>query len=736
MKKYPKLIPVLLSFFALLFTSIHAQSPSDQDDDEIVRLSPFAVEESSNMGRYQAVEASSGNRIRMNLMDSPQSISVMTSEFIADVGAGKVLDAAKYMSGLGVGSNPDAFDLINVRGFLTGNATIDGFRYGTWMNQDPAIIERLEIIKGPNAILSPSGHPGGMLNLVTKKPLFTDTKRGHISYQAGRYNSNRAEVDGNYIVRPGKIAVRMVAAVTDTDSHVKHKFSQNVTAMPSLTYRFSPGTELTAQLYAYNATVLDSGAPMSLYAVGRSNIRLLEGTPSDFGMIGRNTTRHENMQILNLLFTSQITDKLSTRIAGQWATQHVRASYMGPSFALDTAGNDGEVVKLNQITGEWEWDGVTRNDNPRYLLSGSMTKLASESRELQHDFVYEHSGRNWKSQTVAGYIFRFNASSGEPGIAYVDDPTLYDFTDPNYTPPDIEFDYTNLISDRYSNHYHDSHAFVYEVIKLFDDRLVLNGGLSVRRSSKLPSGGVVYKVIPQVALYYGYSKMEVMGAEDPNNGVPRHVQHTEQYEGGVRFRLFDGRLFATLAYFDITQDNIYSEDSRNYITPTPDPRYPHQRSERTSKGFEFELSWSPTKDISVIGSFTDFKNRDGDNRVAVYAAQRMAALWGHYTFPETGPLGGLSVGIGASYVGERPSEFLGTYTSPPPGYDPVPVQSVFWLPSYTLVEANVSYRLNKHWKAQLVVHNLLNKDIILTNYNRTAWTSAPISPKLTIRYDF
>jgi len=663
--KHTKLIPIALSLCALTFNSALAQQASDQSDDEIVRLSPFAVEESSNMGRYQAVEASSGNRIRMNLMDSPQSISVLTSEFIADVGAGKVLDAAKYMSGLGVGSNPDAFDLINVRGFLTGNATIDGFRYGTWMNQDPAIIERLEIIKGPNAILSPSGHPGGMLNLVTKKPLFTDTKRGHISYQAGRYNSNRAEVDGNYIVRPDKIAVRMVAAVTDTDSHVKHKFSQNVTAMPSLTYRFSPGTELTAQLYAYNATVLDSGAPMSLYAVGRSNIRLLEGTPSDFGMIGRNTTRHENMQILNLLFTSQITDKLSTRIAGQWATQHVRASYMGPSFALDTAGNDGEVVKLNQITGEWEWDGVTRNDNPRYLLSGSMTKLASESRELQHDFVYEHSGRNWKSQTVAGYIFRFNASSGEPGIAYVKDPTLYDFTDPNYTPPDIEFDYTNLISDRYSNHYHDSHAFVYEVLKLFDDRLVLNGGLSVRRSSKLPSGGVVYKVIPQVALYYGYSKMEVMGAEDPNNGVPRHVQHTEQYEGGVRFRLFDGRLFATLAYFDITQDNIYSEDSRNYITPTPDPKYPYQRSERTSKGFEFELSWSPTKDISVIGSFTDFKNRDGDNRVAVYAAQRMAALWGHYTFPETGPLGGLSMGIGASYVGERPSEFLGTYTSPP-----------------------------------------------------------------------
>jgi len=736
MKRYPKLLPVLLSLCALSFTSIHAQSQSDKDDDEIVRLSPFAVEESSNMGRYQAVEATSGSRVRMNLMDSPQSISVLTSEFIADVGAGKVIDAAKYASGIGVGSNPDIQDLMNVRGFLTNNPTLNGFRNGASVNHDPAIIERLEVIKGPNAILSPSGYPGGMLNLVTKKPLFTDTKRGYISYQVGRYNSNRAEVDGNYIVRPDKIAVRMVAAVTDADSHIKHKFSQNVTAMPSFTYRFSPETELTAQLYAYNWSAIDSSIPMSLYAVGRENIRLQEGISRDFGMVGRNSTRHENMQALQLLFTSRITDKLFTRITGQWFRQHIRANLLLPSLPLDTAGNNGEVVKPNQITGEWEWDGVTRNDDPRYQLGGAMYKLANESRELQHDFVYEHSGRNWKSQTVAGYIFRLNTSRGEPGIAYVEDPTLYDFTDPNYTPPDIEFDYTNLIGDWYSNHQHSSHAFVYEVLKLFDDRLVINGGLSVRRSSKLPSGGVVYKIIPQIALYYGYSKMEVMGAEDPNNGVPRHVQHTEQYEGGVRFRLFDGRLFATFAHFEITQDNIYSEDSRNYITPTPNPRYPHQRSERTSRGFEFELSWSPTKNISVIGSYTDFKNRDGDNRVATYAAEKMAALWGSYTFPETGPLGGLSVGIGASYTGERPSESLGSYTRPPPGFDPVPVQPMFWLPSYTLVEANVSYRINKHWKAQLVIHNLLDKEIILTNYNRTAWTSAPISPKLTVRYDF
>jgi len=464
-------------------------------------------------------------------------------------------------------------------------------------------------------------------NHITKTPRFTETNQGYIAYRAGRYNDKRAEVDGNYVVRPDKLAVRMVAAVTDADSHVKYKFYQNITAMPSLTYRFSSATELTAQVYAYNASVIDAGMPMSLYAVGRSNIGLLDGIPRDFGRVGRNSTRHENLQSLRLLFTSKITDKLSIRLAGRWVWQHVRSNFFGPSGTLDINGNPREVVKVNPITGEWEWDGVTRNDTPRYILGGSSSSFDAERRELQHDFHFEHSGRNWKSQTIAGYTFRRNNTNGDRAISYVPSSKLYDFTD-NYTPPDIEFDYANWSSAPYKNHNHDSHAFIYEVLDLLDNRLVINGGLSLRRSLKLPSGGVVYKIIPQIALYYGYAEIATIGAENPINGIPAHVQHSEQYEGGARFRLFDGRLFATFAYYEITQDNIYTEDSRNYLQPPPDPRYPYQRSERTARGFEFELAWSPTKNISVIGSFTDFQNRDSDNMPSPYAAERMASIWG------------------------------------------------------------------------------------------------------------
>jgi len=151
---------------------------------------------------------------------------------------------------------------------------------------------------------------------------------------------------------------------------------------------------------------------------------------------------------------------------------------------------------------------------------------------------------------------------------------------------------------------------------------------------------------------------------------------------------------------------------------------------------EFEFTWAPTKNFSVVGSYTDLENRDQDNMRHANVPETTAAIWGSYTFSETGPLRGLTVGIGANYSGDRPGETNGVWTEPPPGFEPVRVQPMIWNPSYTAVEASVSYRFNKHWHAQLHIHNLLNRDYIAGSFLRALFVSAPINPKLTVRYEF
>jgi len=736
---------------ALVVPSV-AQKLPDPEEEEIVRLSPFAVEERADIGRYQAEQVSSGSRIRRDLMDSTQSISVLTNEFINDIGTARVLDAVKYVAGVGSGVNPDLNDLIAIRGFLNGSRAINGISANLIQNIDPIIIDRVEVVKGPNAIISPAGSPGGLVNNVTKRPLFIN--KGHLSYQVGRYDSNRAEVDANYVVRPNKLAVRIVAAFTDADSYAKHKFYQNVTVMPMFTYRISPTSEFTAQFHAVNGSVVDAGTMVSLYAVGRSNIRTLDGAPRNFGLVGRNINRHENAQIGHFLFTAQITDKLSTRLTGRLGEYRNTFPFQVPSDALDVTGAPGEVVKLNHITGQWEWDGVTRNDNPRYTFAGGKEWGRTHRGHIQNDFVFDHSGTSWKSQTIAGWALNYSGTTSTRRSS-LPDATLYDFTAPNYTPPTYTLSPVWALHSSLRNR--SNQAYLYQIVNLFDDHLVLSGSLSQNRyfndtknnlssartqqksEATLLGGGFVYKVTPGVSIFYGYSEQEVLGAANPNAGIPAHTRPSRQHEVGVRLKLFDGRLYTTFSYFDILQDNLYTSDWRNFRLPLPDLPYPAVRSNRSSKGFEFEFTWSPTKSLSIIGSYTDFENRDTENMRLDNVAERMAALWGSYTFSEKGPLRGLTVGLGVNYVGERPSDSNGFWTSPPPGFDPVRVQPVVWLPAYTHVEANVSYRFSTHWKAQLTVHNLLNEDYIISYGSggvRIAWVSTPINPRLTLRYEF
>jgi len=94
-------------------------------------------------------------------MDTPTTVTVMTAEFMEDVGGVRVLDAAKYVAGVSESTIPNSLDRINIRGFQTEGRRVDGFGTADQANYDPAAIERMEIIKGPDALLSPSETPGG-----------------------------------------------------------------------------------------------------------------------------------------------------------------------------------------------------------------------------------------------------------------------------------------------------------------------------------------------------------------------------------------------------------------------------------------------------------------------------------------------------------------------------------------------------------------------------------------------
>jgi len=395
-----------------------------------------------------------------------------------------------------------------------------GFTQFSLASQDPVIVERIEFVKGPNAILAPQGLPGGVFNTISKKPLFTN--KGYLSYQVGRYDSNRAERDGNYVVND-KLAVRVVGAVTDADDYGQGVFHQYVTAMPMFTYRLSPATEFTLQFQVQTASVLAAnGIPLSVYAVGRNSVHRQEGLPRDFQYLGRNITAHQKSHNTRFQLSSQLTDKLSMRVAGNWVESDVRSNFLGPSAPfLGQTGTDADPIKLDDITGEWYWDG-TFNNNPTYKLGGLKEWPLRMRGNFQNDFVYEHTAATWKSQTVAGYAFSY-ISQHFRQRNYVDDRIYHDFSN-NYTPSTYAFDPDIAWHFNSSDRYRSSQFYIYETLNLFENRLVLSGSLSQNRyasniynnqtgvrpesraEATLPSAGLVYKITPGVAvLRPGYS---------------------------------------------------------------------------------------------------------------------------------------------------------------------------------------------------------------------------------------
>ena len=220
--------------------------------DRTVLLDVFHVT-STETSAYGAESANGAGRIALSLLDTSESVSVITKDFIGDIGGTSLLDATRFTASTTEGQFANRLDRLTMRGFQQDPAQqsqyIDGFRYSAvsaGFNQDPANLERVEIIKGPNAILAAAASPGGAMNFVTKSPQFTPG--GYVKAEVGQYLADRGEIDltGPLPWGNGKaMAYRIVAAYADSDGYLGNQFDRHYFVAPSYTWQIDPSTQVT-----------------------------------------------------------------------------------------------------------------------------------------------------------------------------------------------------------------------------------------------------------------------------------------------------------------------------------------------------------------------------------------------------------------------------------------------------------------------------------------------------------
>ncbi len=751
MKKSPfaRLTAVLATFATSLLAAQPA--PPGAAPEETIQLTPFTVKATSDVG-YQMNESTAGGRVRVSTFETTQPVNVVSRAFINDVGTGVILDALKYVAGVTQSTQSVGADRMTIRGFqVSGTNLVDGFATGGNNHQDAAIFDRFEVVKGPNAIISPAGAPGGTVNLVSKSPIFgKNSTTAEVEF--GRYDSNRASLDANRVL--GKdLALRVVASGQYDDGYY-HNYEHNLALLAGLTWRFGTSSNLTVK-YVYSRTNVQNfvGLPIDPTAdTSTANPQIYPGLKRDANIFNPDDLRFSRLNTVEAFYTAQVAEGLSTRIAGQY---NYESSYFNQFDTQLTGAAQGDY---NPLTGAWVY-GVIFNKSAPYNITGpAATPTATYQRgtsgplqgfgrvdrtAFQNDWVYDYKTTSVSTQTSAGYAFNRSHSPHDRSLFLIRasaDPLtgadLFNIFGPYRAPISGTIAGRGFRSDGTSRTT-TSQLYANEVVKLFKDRLILNGGLSqswfkyhlidnvtparnydTNFKGKLQKTyGAVFEPMPATALYYGHSEVTNFSSA----GLPPapQTQDSKSDEIGVRQKFLEGKVLASVAYFNSTQNN-YSVPNPLNLDPSRIglPPLPGLFSDRTAKGWEFETNAAITPELSVVANYTVFKNRDANNVVFRGTAEKSGAIWTKYDFKD-GELKGLGIGVGINYLDRRPGDApRAGFTAASTAMAGIYNQPTFWIPSRTVADVILSYRINSQWNTRLIANNALNKKYIESALNR------------------
>jgi len=729
-----------------------------QTGSEVVKLSAFEVSATAP-NRYQAAEVTSGGRLRTAIFDSPQTINVVTEALLKDVGAVRILDALKYIPGVTESTLPNGLDRLTVRGFQIDGATVDGFFDLTQGNVDPLTIDRLEVVKGPNAILSPTGSPGGTINNVSKKPLFV-APRHSSRVEYGAFDAGSVEFDstGRLGDANSQFAYRLLLAYRDFDNYWGNTSTKRHTIAPSLSYQINSNTKLTlqAEFSDWKAGAY-LGIPIDPSVGSNNTARLLAGVSPTRAVYSEDIYRKDRRSAYRLFFTSEISEHLSVRVAAR------QAYYYLDNQGLNFAANNGNGGARNPNTGLWT-PGIVYGGAPAFAPSpapvqsrtfnrgGQRSTVSDKKQNFQNDWVYMRTFGEVQSTTSVGFAYTRRLPDGAQGVINT-----------NLTNTPLNFDAivlapltnTGVINTRENNNELTRQYYVSESLTAFAGRVIVSGGVSklevanstirlllgatnnvfINNKKNTVNYGIVVKPTQDISLFYGHAEnASPVSTNLSPVGTPDFSVGT-QAEFGVRIRLFENRLQAGVTYFKIAQNAFSIPNPANLTVPAPVPPAPLLFSDREAKGWEFEATFEVVKGFTIIGNYADFTNRDPNNIPFRGTAEKSAAAWARYEF-QTSELKGFSVSIGTNWTDDRPGDSASGFTPASTPTKLIPNQPSFYLPARSLVDLSVGYTRGA-WSFQANVDNVFDKEYLLASLSRNAVYAGPgINFRGSVSYRF
>lgn len=661
--------------FASLLSSGSALAAETATDQTLT----VTADQPGTSGSYYQDTATTATKTATPRNETPQSISVVTPQVMQDYQVKTVNDAVKFVSdvtqGNTLGGTEDGFVKRGFGANSDGSIFLDGVRSNQGLSMD-ATIDHVEVLKGSASLLYGILNPGGVINLVSKKPQYQWNT--HISGESSSYGGGTGTVDVTGPLGNG-FAFRLIAERQREDYWRNFGVNEHTLIAPSLSWFGEQASfNLSYVEYKYDVpydrgTAFINKKPVDI----PYNERLDDNANHAWGKNKR----------LNFNYAYSLDDTWDSHFNYAWMqrrydSNEVRTTAINPTTGIVSRRADANRG-FNHQTTYLSWD-----------ISGS-----PEMWGMQHDVML---GLDYEQdETYKAYSYRGKVSKTfnmyDP--VYGEEPVLSSST--------YSDEYSNLRTNLYSRS-----LFAKDSIHLNEKWIAVLGGryqrytqtsshgfvnptstLNDRGNAFLPQMGLVYKVLPDLSLYGSYSRSFTPSTDTDDEGNVASTEKGTTYEVGAKWQVAPA-LSTTLALYRIDE-----KDMSVYINGVT-RSIPKARS----SGAEVEVNGELAKDWNLIANYSydkteivkDDINPDNVGNRLVNAPTNMASLYLSHTLRFSWLPGELRAGGGGRYVGSRAG-------------DP---ENSFIMPDYTVADAFIAWDsslVGKHTQLKLNINNLFNK---------------------------
>ncbi|HGW2771857.1 TPA: ferrichrome porin FhuA [Escherichia coli] len=705
--------------------SVYAQAAVEPKEDTITVTAAPAPQESAwgPAATIAARQSATGTKTDTPIQKVPQSISVVTAEEMALHQPKSVKEALSYTPGVAVGTRgaSNTYDYLIIRGFAADgqsqNNYLNGLKMqGNFYNDaviDPYMLERAEIMRGPVSVLYGKSSPGGLLNMVSKRPTTEPLKE--VQFKAGTDSLFQTGFDfSDALDDDGVYSYRLTGLARSANAQQKGSEEQRNAIAPAFTWRPDDKTNFTFLSYFQNEpeTGYYGWLPKEGTVEPLPNGKRL---PTDFNEGAKNNTYSRNEKMIGYSFDHEFNDTFTVRQNLRFAQNKVsQKSVYGYGMCSDPLyTKDQEALKASPCLSipQSQWGHTLTR---QYVIDNEKLENFSVDTQLQSKFATGSVGHTlltgvdfMRMRNDIDSWFGY-AGSVAPSDIYNLDRSDFDFgAHPNPSGP-----YRVLLKQKQTGLYVQDQAQWDKVLVTLGGRYDWADQSSFNRDYGNKSerddkeftwrGGVNYLFDNGVTPYFSYSESFEPASQTDANGDLFAPSKGKQYEVGVKYVPEDRPIVVTGALYQLTKTNNLMADPNGSL-------FSVEGGEIRARGVELEAKAALSASVNVVGSYTytDAEYTTDTTYKGNTPAQvpkHMASLWADYTFFD-GPLSGLTLGTGGRYTGS-------SYGDP---------ANSFKVGSYTVVDALVRYDLARVGMAgsnvALHVNNLFDREYVASCFN-------------------